>query len=114
MHPEHIQRAVSAAIGGSSVAIFGESLERAQGIARDVEEVTPAELVEQRSRRNGDHWINFYGGGRIRFLSTNPHARSARGLRLDRVFVPIGIDQDTLANIVPALATSREGVLTGY
>jgi hypothetical protein len=112
MPPEHIQRAVSAAIGGSFVAIFGESFQRVQEIAHDVEEAMPAELVEHVSRVNGRHSIDFVGGGRIRFISTN--SRGGRGLSVDRVFVPVGTAPDVLANILPMLVTSREAVLTGY
>lgn len=114
MHPEHMQRAISAAIGGSAVAIFGETLERAQDIAQDIMEATPGELVERLSRRNGDHYIDFCGGGRIRFLSLHHRGIGVRGLSLDRAFVPIGTKPDALENIIPSLVTSREAVLTGY
>lgn len=114
MHPEHLHTAVSAAAAGSRVAIYGETLHRVQRLARDVEDATPGELVERVSRLNGDNRIDFHGGGRIYFRSTHPNARGARGLSLDRVFLPIGTSPDILVEIVPALVASSEGVITGY
>jgi hypothetical protein len=114
VHPEHVQRAVSSAAGGSSVAVFADTMELVQDRAREIMEATPSELVERISRRNGDHYIDLYGGGKIRFMSTYANARSARGMSLDRVFVPIGTSRDVLGGIVPSLVTSREAVLTGY
>lgn len=93
------------------MAIFAKDLRRAELLAHDVEEVLPSENVEKVSRANGRRAIHLHGGGSIRFISTN---QSARGLSLDRAFVPIGTDQDTLADIIPSLCTSQEGVLTGY
>jgi hypothetical protein len=114
VHREHMNVAISAAARGDKVAVFAETVERVQGIANEIMEATPGELVERVSRLNGNHYMDFYGGGRIRFLSTHPNARGGRGLSLDRVFVPIGTSPDALMEIVPALNTSREGVLTGY
>lgn len=110
MHPEHIHTAISAAAVGDSVAIFGETVERVQDIARDIVKEVPADYVERVSRLNGAHRIDFHGGGRIRFISLR---QSARGLSLDRAYVPIPTDRDILASIIPSLNASA-GVLTGY
>lgn len=114
MHPEHMERAISAAAHGSAVAIFAETLERAQDIAHEIEEAAPSQLLQRVSRLNGNHYLDFCGGGSIRFLSTHPNARSVRGMSLDRVFVPIGISRDILGDIIPSIVTSSEAVLTGY
>lgn len=111
MHREHINVAIASAAQGGKVAIFAHNLQRAEQLAHDVEEVLPGENVEKVYRANGRRAIHLHGGGSIRFISIN---QSARGLSLDRVFVPIGIDQVILADIVPSLCTSQEGVLTGY
>lgn len=111
MHREHIEVAIASAAQGGKVAIFAKDLRRAEQLAHDVEEVLPGENVDKVSRINGRRAIYFHGGGSIRFISTR---QSARGLSLDRAFVPITTDQDTLADIVPSLATSAEGVLIGY
>jgi hypothetical protein len=101
---------MSAAQGGA-VAIFAENLNQAQRLLSDVENVLPSDSVEKISRVNGRHAIYLHGGGSIRFISTR---QSARGLSLDRAFVPITTDGDTLADILPSLCASQEGVLTGY
>jgi Cft2 family RNA processing exonuclease len=111
MHREHINVAIASAAQGGAVAIFAENLNRAQELLSDVEDVLPRENVEKVSRLNGKHAIYLHGGGSIRFISTR---QSARGLSLDRAFVPITTDRDTLAAIIPSLCTSQEGVLTGY
>lgn len=112
MHREHMETAIFAAAKGSAVAVFADTLDRAQRLAHEVEAAVPTELWLQKvSYVNGRHSIEFPGGGSIRFISLR---QSARGLSLDRVFVPIGTDQAALEDIVPALCTSQEGVLTGY
>ncbi|MGY4543271.1 hypothetical protein ACVWY0_003204 [Arthrobacter sp. UYNi723] len=111
MHREHIQTAILAAAEGSAVAIFAENIQRAQQLAREVEAALQGENVARLSRENGRQFIELNGGGIIRFISTR---QSARGLSLDRVFVPVGIDRKFLEDIVPCLVTSPEGVLTGY
>lgn len=111
MHREHMHVAISSAAAGGAVAIFAKNLQHAEQLAHDVEEVMPREYAEKIFRANGRRAIHLHGGGSIRFISTR---QSARGLSLDRAFVPIGTDQDTLTDIVPSLCTSQEGVLTGY
>ena len=111
MHKEHLEVAITSAYHGGAVAIFTENLHCADKLAGDAEEAAPSESVEKICRANGRRAIYFGSGGSIRFISIR---QSARGLSLDRAFVPIGIDQDTLADVVPALCTSQEGVLTGY
>lgn len=111
MHREHICTAIASAAQGGRVAIFAENLERAQHLLSEVEDVLPTENVEKVSRVNGRHAIYLHGGGSIRFISSR---QSHRGLSLDRAFVPIPTDQNTLADIVPALCASQEGVLIGY
>lgn len=111
MHREHMNVAMASAAQGGKVAVFAQNLERAEQLAHDFEEALPSENVEKVSRVNGRRAIYFHGGGSIRFISTN---QSARGLSLDRAFVPIPTDQGILAAIVPGLCTSQEGVLTGY
>lgn len=112
MHREHMETAIFSAAKGGSVAIFADSVHLAQLLAHEVEASVPKELWLQKvSYVNGKHFIEFPGGGIIRFISLR---QSARGLSLDRVFVPIGTPKDTLADIAPALCTSQDGVLTGY
>lgn len=111
MHLEHICTAIASAAQGSAVAIFAENLQRAQQLAREVEAVLQGENVARLSRENGRQFIELHGGGIIHFRSTN---QSGRGMSLDRIFVPVGIDRKFLEDIIPSLATSPEGVLTGY
>jgi hypothetical protein len=111
IHHEHLERAILAAGMGSAVAIFTRDLRRSSEIARLAEEATPAILVDKIQRSNGRQAIFFRSGGTIRFISIN---QSARGLSLDRAYVPIGVPDQTLVDIIPALAASPEGVLTGY
>ena len=111
MHQEHMHVAISSAAAGGAVAIFAKNLQHAEQLAHDVEGVVPEEYAEKIIRANGRRVIHLHGGGSIRFISTR---QSARGLSLDRVFVPIGTDDTTLADIVPSLCTSEDGVLTGY
>lgn len=111
MHREHMNVSISAAARGDKVAILTENLHCADGLAMDIEELLPSEYVEKISRANGRRAIYFHGGGNIHFISLR---QSARGMSLDRVFVPIGTPKDVLADIIPALAASSDGVLTGY
>jgi len=60
---------------------------------------------------NGQESITFPGGGSIHFRSI---LASARGMCLDRCYVPIGTAADVVADILPALMTSEDGTLTGY
>lgn len=111
MHLEHMLVAIASAAQGGAVAIYAENLHLVDGLAKQAEEVLPSENVEKVSRSNGRRAIYFHGGGSIRFISLR---QSSRGLSLDRVFVPVGTDRKFLEDIIPSLATSSEGVLTGY
>ncbi|QAY16054.1 hypothetical protein SEA_ELESAR_2 [Arthrobacter phage Elesar] len=114
MHSEHITRAIEAAVFGSKVAVFADSLEQAQDLARNFEDAVPVSLqeaLEYVSRANGRCRLDFCTGGSIRFMSLR---QSGRGMVLDRVFLPITTDKNTLCEILPSLMTSHEGVLTGY
>lgn len=112
MHREHMEVAISSAAQGGKVAIFAENLRQSEQLAHDVEELVPSEYVEKVSRANGRRAIHLHGGGSIRFIPTQQSA--GRGLSLDRAYLPITTDRDTLAAIIPSLCTSQDGVLTGY
>jgi hypothetical protein len=107
----HMELAIASASKGGKVAIFTENLQRADMLAHDAEEITPNESVEKVTRANGRRALHFHGGGSIRFISVN---QSARGLSLDRAFLPRGTSEDVRAAIIPALATSREAAFPGY
>ncbi|AYN56818.1 hypothetical protein PBI_ANDREW_1 [Arthrobacter phage Andrew] len=121
MHAEHMSTAlVAAAAGGERVAIFAETFERAQEICRDLEDFLSGmpwaeELRDVRVvRANGRQSITFgtRGLGGVWFYSLR--GTGQRGLSADRVFVPIGTSGEELREIIPFLATSKVGVLTGY
>lgn len=111
MHALQKDAAIETASQGGKVAIFAENLRWADMLALDVEELTPSESLEKVSRANGRRALHFHGGGSIRFISVN---QSARGLSLDRAFVPRGISEDVLAAVIPALATSRVSAFPAY
>lgn len=106
-----VSQAVEGAARGESVAVFAESLPEAQLLAKEMMSAVPIELAERVSHRNGDHYVDLVGGGRIRFMSTR---QSVRGMRLDRAYIPVGANTQFLQDIVPALCTSAVGELVRY
>lgn len=115
MHKEHQEHAVAAAaINGEKVAIFHNSWGEVQQLLEPLESVAVAwgMTPSRKSRRNGDMFLDFYGGGSICFLSLRSEAQ--RGRSLDRAYVPIGTSMDALLQLTPCLGTSTIGVLTGY
>ena len=112
MHSEHMQKAISAAMSlEDRVAVFTTSAEESRALVREFEQAAPVERIARISRVNGRCFIEFHGGGWIRFIATT---QSARGMSLDRAYVPIGTKPDRLADLLPCLQTSTAGVLTGY
>lgn len=63
------------------------------------------------TRANGAEHIEHHNGGRVLF--TTPRSRSARGLTLDTIYLDTGVDAtpDLLNELLPCLATSRDGEL---
>jgi hypothetical protein len=58
-------------------------------------------------RTNGDQEITLPNGGRLRFLTP----RRIRGSSIDRAYVPRNISDDDLMEVIPAMATSRDGAI---
>lgn len=110
MQDSHQLDALLSASAGSKVGVFGRTLVQVQGIHSAMVDWLEDESATIR-RVNGQHEISFPNGGRIRFLSFN---QSARGSSFDRVYVPLQTPSDVLAEILPALATSDDGTVTGY
>lgn len=61
-------------------------------------------------RTNGDESIEFPNGGRIWFMTV----RRSRGFACDRLYVPWGISQDDLMDVVPSVCTSKDGAILYY
>lgn len=112
MHDEHKQGAIfAAAVDGERVAIVAATLPAAQAIHSELADKLESSAVAVTVRRtNGAHSLEFPGGGRIVFLSFRS---SARGLALDRIFVPIGTDAELVRELSPCLAVSG-GPFVGY
>lgn len=110
MHQEHIEEALGAASNGGRVAIYADTLNDAKAIAERFEAANN-EPLERISRASGARRMDFHGGGSIHFMSLR--GQSARGMVLDRAYLPIGTGPDTLVNIIPSLSTT-DGALTGY
>jgi threonine synthase len=115
MHDFHKLSAIHAAVvDRERVAVVAGTLPVAQDICnqladllRDEFDADPGYTVR---RLNGAHSIKFEAGGSIVFLS---YRSPARGMSLDRVFVPIGTGGEVLAALVPSLAVSG-GPFVGY
>jgi len=106
--------AMLAAVDGGRVGIFTDRSSSVRRLMTEIVDEFP-ELREAATLRwtNGDQEISFPNGGRVLFLSVDL-TRSLRGTRLDRCYVPIGTREWTLDEIRPALATSSDGLITGY
>lgn len=60
---------------------------------------------------NGNESITFPNGGVINFRSPRS---SGRGFTADRIYVPYGTQDTVLEDILPALATSKDGAVISY
>jgi hypothetical protein len=110
MQDAHQLDALLYASDGSKVGVFARTLIAVQEIHSAMVDWLEDETETVR-RLNGQHEISFPNGGRIRFLSFN---QSARGLAFDRVYVPLQTPSDLLAELLPSIATSDDGTVTGY
>ncbi len=74
------------------------------------DDITDLTYDAKRIRRaNGSERIEHYGGGLVAF--TTPRSHGARGLALDTIYLDTGVEAtpEMLADLVPCLATSRDG-----
>ena len=110
MQDSHQLDALLSASAGSKVGVFGRTLIEVQSICNRMTDWLEDESATVR-RVNGQHEISFPNGGRIRFLSFN---QSARGSVFDRVYIPLQTPSDFLAELLPSIATSDDGTVTGY
>ena len=110
MQDSHQLDALLSASAGSQVGVFGRTLIQVQGIHAAMVDWLEDENATIRPV-NGQHEISFPSGSRIRFLSFN---QGARGSSFDRVYVPLQTPTDVLAELLPGLATSDDGTVTGY
>jgi hypothetical protein len=111
MHDAHQLDALLSASAGSKVGVFARTLTQVQAICNSMTDYVEDNEQAAVRRVNGQHEISFPNGGRIRFLS---FSQSARGSVFDRVYVPLQTPSDTLMELIPSLATSDDGLLTGY
>lgn len=112
MHTEHMAAAIHAAGRGEAVIVAAPTsrdtrrvFERMIPVLANVKGV---ELV----RTNGHESVGFDSGGVVRFLSIG--GQGYRGYVADRVFLPISTPAETVADILPCLATRPAGILVGY
>ncbi|MFJ4168374.1 hypothetical protein ACIPY3_02575 [Paenarthrobacter sp. NPDC089714] len=114
MHEEHIATALNAAAAlGQRVAVFAPGGAEAHELFEAFAAHLPEGYAVDLRRTSGRESFRFKGsGGEIRFYGLR--SRGHRGWAADRAFVPVGISPDRLADIWPALNTSRVGVLTGF
>lgn len=118
MHDFHQVAAVhAAAVDRERVAVVAATLPAAQEICGKLADVcrelageAGADGVYTVRRTNGAHSIEFAGGGSIVFRSFRS---PARGLSLDRIFVPIGTGGELVRELLPCLNVSG-GPLVGY
>ncbi|MFJ3957710.1 hypothetical protein [Arthrobacter sp. NPDC090010] len=99
MRQQHIDQAISHGLAGRSVAVFGETHGAAQAEAAQIIAATPTEHATRISRQNGNHYIEFSSGGKVRFYSTNPNTRGLRGLLIDTAFVPSSTERSFLDSL---------------
>lgn len=72
----------------------------------------PTDLQGAEYRRtNGNESITFPGGGVLHFQSLRS---GGRGFLADRVYVPSSISDTDLANVIPGLASSKDGAAIYY
>ena len=110
MQDSHQLDALLSASAGSQVGVFARTLIAVQGIHSAMVDWLEDDTATVR-RVNGQHEISFPSGGRIRFLSFN---QSARGSAFDRVYVPLQTPNEFLEELLPSIATSDDGTVTGY
>lgn len=115
MHEAHISAVLVAAVDGEYVLVVGATNEVKRGIFNDLIEAfdeMPLGLLQSISRTNGGERIDLATGGGIRFAHLTERRR--RAAVYDQVFVPIGTSSEFLLDLVPALVTSKVGLITGY
>lgn len=112
MHEIHAGRVLAAAMAGRRVLVLAESATAGRDIFEAMREAVAGPGVESR-RTVGREKLTFESGGFVRFLPLRSIV-AARGLSLDEVFVPIGTSRAVLADLLPHLATSPVGLITGY
>lgn len=115
MHEAHISAVLVAAVDGEHVLVVGAANEAKRAIMSDLLEafdgMQPG-LLQSVSKTNGGERIDLVTGGGIRFAHLNERRR--RMAVYDQIFVPIGTGPEFLLDLVPALATSKVGLVTGY
>lgn len=115
MHEAHQLAVLVAAVDGEHVLVVGATSEAKRAIMSDLLETLdrmPSGLLQAVAKTNGSERIDFATGGGIRFAHITEMRR--RRAVYDQVFVPIGTSPDFLLDLVPALATSKVGLITGY
>lgn len=108
LHQSTLIAAVGRAIEGQRIWFLAAS----QAEARESFLAAPDDLPGASYRRtNGSEAILFPNGGVINFRSARSNGRE---FSADRIYAPSSISEDALANVIPALATSKDGAVIYY
>ena len=106
----HLIAAAGRASEGQTVAWIGPSQVFVREDFLSIADVIAGGATVRRT--NGSESIEFPNGGRIRFVSVRSSGH--RGFVCDRLYVPDRIAEDDLLNLVPCVATSKDGAIVYY
>jgi len=112
MHEIHAERLLSSVRAGRRVLVLAESVTAGRGYFEGMLEQLKDEVLEVR-RASAREKIALRSGGAVWFLPLRSVV-AARGLSLDEVYVPLGAGPGVVASVVPCLAASPVGWITGY
>lgn len=105
----HLIPAFGRALEGQKVLWLGETQADAAREFRRLVDVAPRECDIRKA--NGQERITAPNGGVLYFGSART---SGRGFNFDRIYAPSNTPAADLENIIPSLATSRDGAVIYY
>ena len=105
----HLIPAFGRALEGQKVLWLGDTQADAAREFRRLIGIAPRECEVRLT--NGQERITVPNGGFLCFRSVRS---SGRGFSVDRIYIPRGISDIDLENILPALATSKDGAVIYY